>query len=640
MHRDARTPPTMKPILPSAVLILGCIAVASAQAPKPRSSDVFARAAEERPAKPRASEFFSRGDAPAPTSVPAISALGADGLVVEGVRTVSGAMTITASRIEVRGTSLTREDVARLLDPAAPGDLRERLAAMKAREIVVPDLAITHGSAVASLKDLRLSDVGGGRIGAVVVGPGSVALGEGGKPARAAFARFEAAGVDADHLLVPFLPRTADDASVLKAAFVSAALDGIVLTSPDGDVVRIARVVGRDARSRRTAAGLGATFDRIAAGLDKEADAGASARGLAAAADLLGAFQVGSLEAVGLDYADPHGTTGRIARIGLAAAAGAPGSVRLDGFETAGPDLTARVASVAVEDVSLRSLIDGMAAAATTGSRVGPAEARRFVPQVGAIRLGRIEVAKSGAKDGSKDGSKDGTTGGEGAGAAAFALDGLELVTSDLVEGVPTRLRFAMRDLSVPAAFVSGQDSSGQLAALGYTAVATSVRANLAWSEASRQLAVHEIAVEGGGMGTAKLRAVVGNVSRDLFGRDPEAATRAALGATAQSLDLDIQDRGLLDRVLAMQARQRGVAAEDVRIEYAAYARLGIPQMLGSMPGATELGQAVARFITRPGQLRLGVKPLQPAGLSAAEVAATEDPATLLGRIAVTATTE
>ncbi|WP_187275301.1 hypothetical protein, partial [Methylobacterium sp. WL120] len=346
--------------------------------------------------------------------------------------------------------------------------------------------------------------------------------------------------------------------------------------------------------------------------------------------------QVGSLEAVGLDYADPHGTTGRIARIGLAAAAGAPGSVRLDGFETAGPDLTARVASVAVEDVSLRSLIDGMAAAAATGSRVGPAEARRFVPQVGAIRLGRIEVAKSG----SKDGSKDGTTGGEGAGAAAFALDGLELVTSDLVEGVPTRLRFAMRDLSVPAAFVSGQDSSGQLAALGYTAVATSVRADLAWSEASRQLAVHEIAIEGGGMGTAKLRAVVGNVSRDLFGRDPEAATRAVLGATAQSLDLDIQDRGLLDRVLAMQARQRGVAAEDVRIEYAAYARLGIPQMLGSMPGATELGQAVARFIMRPGQLRLGVKPLQPAGLSAAEVAAAEDPATLLGRIAVTATTE
>ncbi|TXM55486.1 hypothetical protein, partial [Methylobacterium sp. WL120] len=195
----------MKPILPSAVLILGCIAVASAQAPKPRSSDFFARDAEERPAKPRASEFFSRGAAPAS----AISALGADGLVAEGVRYVSDAMTLTAPRIEVRGTSLTREDVARLLDPAAPGDLRERLAAMKAREIVVPDLAITLGSAVASLKDLRLSDVGDGRIGAVVVGPGSVALGEGATPARAAFARFEAGGVDADHLLAPFLPHPA-----------------------------------------------------------------------------------------------------------------------------------------------------------------------------------------------------------------------------------------------------------------------------------------------------------------------------------------------------------------------------------------------------------------------------------------------
>ena len=117
-------------------------------------------------------------------------------------------------------------------------------------------------------------------------------------------------------------------------------------------------------------------------------------------------------------------------------------------------------------------------------------------------------------------------------------------------------------------------------------------------------------------------------------------SARAALGAAAQSLALEIQDRGLLDRVLAMQARQRGGAVEGVRIEYAAYARLGIPHVLGSTPGATELGQAVARFITRPGQLRLGVKPLEPAGLTAAEMTATEDPATLLGRIALTATTE
>lgn len=619
----------MKPILPSTVLILGCIAVASAQAPKPRSSDFFSGDAREAPAKPRTSDFFPRGtgDAPAPASVPpaAISAVGADGLVAERVRYVSGTTTLTAARIEVRGTRLTREDLARLLDPATPGDLRERLAAVKAREIVVPDLAITAGGAVATLRDLRLSDVGDGRIGAIAVGPGTAALGEGGKPARAAFARFEAASVDADHLLAPFLPRPGDDASTPKAVFAGAALDGTALTSPDGDVVRIARIAGRDARSRRTTSGLGATFDRLAAGLDKDADAAASARGLAAGADLLGAFQIGSLEVVGLDYADPNGTTGRIARIGLAAAAGAPGSLRLDGFETAGPDLTARVAAVAVEDVSLRSLIDGMAAAAT-GSRVGPAEARRFVPQVGAIRLGRVEVATGGAKGGSKGG--------------AFSVDGLELTTSDLVEGVPTRLRFAMRDLSVPVASVSGQDPSNQLAGLGYTDIATSVRADLAWSEASRQLDVHEVAVEGGGMGSVRLRAVAGNVSRDLFGRDPEAAARAALNATAQSLDIDIQDRGLLDRVLAAQAREQGATVEDLRIAYAAYARLGIPEVLGAMPGATELGQAVARFITRPGQLRLGARALQPAGLSVAEVAATEDPATLLGRIVLTATTD
>ena len=632
----------MKPILPSAVLILGCIAVASAQAPKPRTSDFFSRDAGDAPAKPKTSDFFSRGIgaappeqspapptasvAPAPPIGPAsITALGSDGLLAERVRYVSGEMTLTAARIEVRGTRLTREDLARLLDPAAPGDLRERLAAVKAREIVVPDLTITSGPAVANLRDIRLSDVGDGRIGSVAAGPGSATFGEAGKPGRAAFARFEAASVDADRLLAPSMPRATDDASTRETVFAGAALDDTTLTSPDGDVVRIARIAGRDYRSRRTAAGLGATFDRIADGLDKRADAGARSRGLAAASDLLGAFEIGGLEAVGIDYSNPRGSTGRIARIGLAAAAGTPGSVRLDGFETAGPDLTARIAAIAVEDISLRSLIDGMASAAATGSAIGPAEARRFVPQVGAIRLGRVEVVK----------------GGPAAGTGSFTLAGLELATSDFVEGLPTRMRFAMRDLSVPVAALSGTDPAGQLAGLGYTDIATSVRADLAWSEASRQLDVHEIAFEGGGMGSAKLRAVVGNVSKDLFGRDSDAATRAALGAAAQSIDLDIQDRGLLDRILAMQARQQGVAAEDLRIAYAAYARLGIPEVLGpTMPGATELAQAVARFITKPGQLRLRAKATQAAGLSAADVTAAGNPATLLGRIDLTATTE
>ncbi len=638
-------PAAMKPILPSAVLLLGCIAVASAQAPKPRTSDFFSRDAGDAPAKPKASDFFSRGTGAAPpeqspapptASVPpalpidpaSITALGSDGLLAERVRYVSGELTLTAARIEVRGTRLTREDLARLLDPAAPGDLRERLAAVRAREIVVPDLAITSGpagAASADLRDIRLSDVGDGRIGSVAIGPGSATFGEAGKPGRAAFARFEAASVDADHLLAPLMPRATDEARTRGTVFAGAALDGTTLTNPDGDVVRIARIAGRDYRSRRTAAGLGTTFDRIGDGLDKGADGGARARGLAAASDLLSAFEIGSLEAIGVDYSDPGGTTGRIARIGLAEAAGAPGSLRLDGFETAGPDLTARIAAIAVEDISLRSLIDGMASAAATGSEIGPAEARRFVPQVGAIRLGRIEVVK----------------GGLAAGTGSFTLDGLELATSDFVEGLPTRMRFAMRDLSVPVAALSGKDPSGQLAGLGYSDIATSIRADLAWSEASRQLDVHEIAFEGGGMGSAKLRAVLGNVSKDLFGRDSDAAMRAALGATARSLDLDVQDRGLLDRILAMQARQQGVAAEDLRIAYAAYARLGIPEVLGpTMPGATELGQAVARFIIRPGQLRLRAKATQGAGLSAADVAAAENPATLLGRIDLTATTE
>ena len=175
---------------------------------------------------------------------------------------------------------------------------------------------------------------------------------------------------------------------------------------------------------------------------------------------------------------------------------------------------------------------------------------------------------------------------------------------------------------------------------MGYGNLDLSFATTASWNEPGSELVVREISVRGNEMGSATLRGVLANVGRDVFNPDTAVALVALAGATARNLDLTLENKGLFERVMAQAAVKQRKSSEDLRREYGMAAAIAVPSILGNSTAAKTVGQAVARFVAKPGRLNISARAKDPAGLGLADFVATPEPAALLDKLEVTATAE
>jgi hypothetical protein len=161
-----------------------------------------------------------------------------------------------------------------------------------------------------------------------------------------------------------------------------------------------------------------------------------------------------------------------------------------------------------------------------------------------------------------------------------------------------------------------------RLAAMGYRDLDLSFASAADWVESADELHVRDLSFRGRDMGGVSVRATLGNLTRDAFDPDQAVAAVALLGATARSVELTVEDKGLAERLFAQEARGRKISPEEVRREYGVAAAVGVPALLGNSPQAKAVAQAVARFVAKPGRLVIAAKAKDPAGLGAADLAA------------------
>jgi hypothetical protein len=69
-------------------------------------------------------------------------------------------------------------------------------------------------------------------------------------------------------------------------------------------------------------------------------------------------------------------------------------------------------------------------------------------------------------------------------------------------------------------------------------------------------------------------------------------------------------------------------------------AAVGIPVMLGNSAAAKALGQAVARFVAKPGRLSVEARARDAGGLGVADFAGAPDPVALLDKVDLKATAD
>ncbi|TGD95526.1 hypothetical protein [Methylobacterium nonmethylotrophicum] len=559
-----------------------------------------------------------------------------------------GPITLKAPKVELRGTALSADEARAVLDPAGPAPWRSRLERLTAREIVIPVLRVEQPAGgrvqVAVYHDVVARDVTAGRIGTLEAGGATLTVEGPGPDAAGAYGRLNAREVDLAGL-ARFLTEAGGPGAAPVRIYAGVTAEDIALTGPDGAAFRIARIDARDLAGRPTARPWGETARTLAEGADK-ADGVERTRLMGLAADLLDGVSFGGIEISGITLAAPGEPGGRpaavqasLARLIFGPEGGAgdakqgetrPGQMRAEGLSVEAPAGRFTLKGLTLSGLSLKPVLDVMRQAA--GKPLDRAELRRYAPSLGRLALESLDVDLP-AQDSAKDPLA-------ASGPMRFALRSASLDASEPRDGVPTASRFAFDGFTCAVPPGTAAPVLSDLAGLGYTALDLSGLVDARWDEAAREVSLRDVTLSGKDMGTVRITGTIGGIGKEVFDPEPMVSSMALLGASAKSLALTLENGGLFQRFVAQQAKAQSLKPEELQREYGTAAMLGIPAVLGNSPSAKALGQAVSRFVVKPGRLSVSAAAKDPGGLGLVDFSTAASPGKIFDRLTVDAKAE
>jgi hypothetical protein len=567
-------------------------------------------------------------------------AQGADTVSLENVTLKVGVSTYRARRIDFSGVTSSRAELDALVSASLTEPLASRLAKLNAKQVSIPEL--TSEETIGGIKqtttyrNIVASDVAQGRSAKVTIDASSAEVAGAKQKSLVTQGRMVLEDFNGTELARVYTERAGPQPGALARIYGAFTVDAVSATDPSGTEIRIARISGRDLFARPTEESWSGTLSFVSAmaEMDKPSEQD-NVRLMAAMADILGAFEIGQMEVVGIDMTgrttDNDFVAMKVARIGYSGPANnRPADARLEGLELRAKDGGAKIASLSFTGFSFQSTLEGIKALKGKPlDQLDAASLRKLIPTIGTMRWSGLDF------DLPDDKAK-----GRQAQNTRFTLKDLEITADKPLNGVPTNLRIAVQNLALPIPADGKDEQLKPLRDLGYKAVDLSFATAASWNEAGNELVIREVSTSGAEMGNITLRGTLGGVTKNVFDPDNAVAMTALVGATAKTLDLTVENAGLLDRYLAQEARKQKKTPDALRREYGAIATAAIPALLGGSAQAKSLGQAVSRFIAKPGRLTISARSKDPAGLGILYLAATADPATILDRLEVNATAE
>jgi hypothetical protein len=171
--------------------------------------------------------------------------------------------------------------------------------------------------------------------------------------------------------------------------------------------------------------------------------------------------------------------------------------------------------------------------------------------------------------------------------------------------GTPTKSTSAIRNLVVelPKASEAGKT----LADAGYERIDVSMTSAVAFNPAKKSLMIDDLTLSGVGMGSFGLRAEFANIDPAMLNGDPMAALAALMTIEFASTELTIVNDGLIDKALAMAAKEQGKKPQDLKKEAGALVTQFTPMLLGGDPASLQVAAALGAFIRDPKSLSVKV---------------------------------
>ncbi|MGU3418741.1 hypothetical protein [Methylobacterium sp. D54C] len=612
------------------------------------------------------------GLAPAPLAAQEGAAAVQDVTVNDVVIPLGGTL-LKAPKLTASGTRLSKEDLAAILRPDSNVPWEQRLARLDAGSLTVPVLVSENAGPGenrqnVTYRDVVARDIRAGRVGELTAAGATVSSVAGPNRGSGTYGQVRATDLDLAALsrlyTVP-----GDGKGPVQRVYGTIQVSDVTYSDARGTTVKIARLDGRDLGGRQVPDGWSGAFAIVANGFDGASDRRPLA---AAAADLIDATSVGSLEMQGLSVSDTDPKGPVLFEIGRAAytSSGSEGGTTLDNLSMTRGALRIHVGRVAALGTSLAptvATLQGIAAEPTGGAGFSDVEMRRLTPKLGTLTLTDLSIDLPPEAEVERAPPRDVRPPARGAlpepGRSArtpeprpadrtadplavtvsprpsprVALREAALAFGPLTDGVPSATRISLTGLSLPADLLAGAPLLGLLPAYGYRDLDLDLVADASLDEKARDLALREVTISGRDIGTVRLSGTLGGIGPELFSGTLPAATMVMFSGSAKTLNLTVENAGLFERFLAAQSKDLSLKPDELRKEYVTASLLGVPIILGNSAAAKGIGAAMGQFVMKPGKLVVHAKSKEPAGIGFIDLGAARSPAAVLDRLEVEA---
>ncbi|MBS1181588.1 MAG: hypothetical protein H6Q99_1468 [Proteobacteria bacterium] len=203
------------------------------------------------------------------------------------------------------------------------------------------------------------------------------------------------------------------------------------------------------------------------------------------------------------------------------------------------------------------------------------------------------------------------------AGKAPVTIDKVGLDLSDYADDVPHAIDVSVEGINVdPAAVDEGGQFAAQLKAMGYDKLTLGFFGSGSLDEATGDLVIDDITIDGTDLGTVTLSGTFGGLTTDVIKdlKQPNPPQDVFGKVTLKEASVYYGDASLAGRVIAEQAKQMGQ-------EPAAFVGQitgALPLLLsaiGNQPFQDKLAQGVTTFLKDPKNLTITAKPAAPIAL-------------------------
>ena len=507
-----------------------------------------------------------------------------DKIALDNLTVMIGATTYRIPHVEIEGSSLPAGELAKLID----GDdaaIDARLARFSAKRLqasqITTESKLAAQTESGAYRDIVLEDIVAGRVGVVHSAGGEDKVESASSGAeRYQWGPIVSKGVDLRQLIRVARSTRFDKSEAIKPLIDEETIESATWeSSRDNLVVRMGRIALTGAKGRALPMPPAKLFER----LDK-ADQLKDGEDAALLRDLVDALA--SLEAASMEMRDITGS-------GKGETAEKPYSFKI-GRAAAANLANAAVGDFAIEDFALNSSDGGRIALRRFGLRDLQLStlADSAFPRLAHIEIKGLAADLPDPKTGEAAHMK-------------FRLDAAEGDFSNYRDALPTKFSTRLDRLAIDLESRGEAPSTAQFIALGYRDLAFSAVSAGEWSEKTSDFVFAPTRIEGKDMGAADLSLTLSNVSGAVFSPVAALSQAAALAISVKSLDLTLTGGGLVDRLLALEAKRQKTSVEKARADYAKTAAAAVLEIGGGGANAKRIADAVAAYILKPKRLHL-----------------------------------